>query len=62
MLGLYFCNLEIHVLFNCSLLFSLMSFFEGVVYFESPSTAGVQVICMKGKAKYKSSENAILWK
>lgn len=27
-----------------------------------PSTAGVQVICMKGKAKYKSSENAILWK
>jgi len=27
-----------------------------------PSTAGVQVICMKGKAKYKSSENAIVWK
>jgi len=27
-----------------------------------PSTAGVQVICLKGKAKYKASENAILWK
>lgn len=27
-----------------------------------PSTAGVQVICMKGKAKYKASENAIVWK
>ena len=27
-----------------------------------PTTAGVQVVCMKGKAKYKASENAILWK
>uniref|UniRef100_A0A915L0E4 MHD domain-containing protein n=1 Tax=Romanomermis culicivorax TaxID=13658 RepID=A0A915L0E4_ROMCU len=26
------------------------------------NTAGVQLICMKGKAKYKSSENAIVWK
>lgn len=26
------------------------------------NTSGVQVICMKGKAKYKSSENAIVWK
>lgn len=26
------------------------------------NTAGVQVICMKGKAKYKASENAIVWK
>ncbi|XP_028394197.1 AP-2 complex subunit mu-like [Dendronephthya gigantea] len=27
-----------------------------------PTTAGVQVVCMKGKAKFKSSENAIVWK
>ncbi|XP_020917766.1 AP-2 complex subunit mu [Exaiptasia diaphana] len=27
-----------------------------------PTTAGVQVVCLKGKAKYKSSENAIVWK
>ncbi|VDP23778.1 unnamed protein product [Soboliphyme baturini] len=26
------------------------------------NTAGVQLICMKGKAKYKASENAIVWK
>lgn len=26
------------------------------------NTSGVQLICMKGKAKYKSSENAIVWK
>ncbi|XP_033641905.1 AP-2 complex subunit mu [Asterias rubens] len=26
------------------------------------NTSGVQVLCMKGKAKYKSSENAIVWK
>lgn len=26
------------------------------------NTSGVQVICMKGRAKYKSSENAIVWK
>jgi len=27
-----------------------------------PTTAGVQLICQKGKAKYKTSENAILWR
>ena len=26
------------------------------------NTSGVQVICMKGKAKYKVSENTIVWK
>ncbi|XP_055330014.1 AP-2 complex subunit mu [Paramacrobiotus metropolitanus] len=26
------------------------------------NTSGVQLICMKGKAKYKPSENAIVWK
>jgi AP-2 complex subunit mu-1 len=26
------------------------------------NTSGVQLICLKGKAKYKASENAILWK
>lgn len=26
------------------------------------NTSGVQLICMKGKAKYKASENAIVWK
>lgn len=26
------------------------------------NTSGVQVLCMRGKAKYKSSENAIVWK
>jgi len=26
------------------------------------NTSGVQVICMRGKAKYKASENAIVWK
>jgi len=26
------------------------------------NTSGVQVICMKGRAKYKASENAIVWK
>ena len=26
------------------------------------NTSGVQVICMKGKAKYKAAENAIVWK
>ncbi|XP_015432366.1 PREDICTED: AP-2 complex subunit mu [Dufourea novaeangliae] len=26
------------------------------------NTAGVQLICLKGKAKYKASENAIVWK
>lgn len=26
------------------------------------NTSGVNVICMKGKAKYKASENAIVWK
>jgi len=26
------------------------------------NTSGVQVICMKGKAKYKASENAIVWR
>ncbi|MBV96241.1 AP-2 complex subunit mu, partial [Eschrichtius robustus] len=26
------------------------------------NTSGVQVICMKGKAKYEASENAIMWK
>lgn len=26
------------------------------------NTSGVQVICMKGKARYKASENAIVWK
>lgn len=26
------------------------------------NTSGVQVLCMKGKAKYKASENAIVWK
>lgn len=27
-----------------------------------PNTCGVQLICAKGKAKYKASENAIVWK
>lgn len=27
-----------------------------------PNTCGVHLICMKGKAKYKASENAIVWK
>jgi len=27
-----------------------------------PNTCGVQLVCMKGKAKYKASENAIVWK
>lgn len=27
-----------------------------------PNTCGVQLICIKGKAKYKASENAIVWK
>ena len=26
------------------------------------NTSGVQLICMKGKAKYKASDNAIVWK
>jgi AP-2 complex subunit mu-1 len=26
------------------------------------NTSGVQLICLKGKAKYKASENAIVWK
>ena len=26
------------------------------------NTSGVTLICMKGKAKYKASENAIVWK
>jgi len=26
------------------------------------NTSGVQLICMKGKAKYKASENAIVWR
>lgn len=26
------------------------------------NTSGVQVICMKGRAKYKAAENAIIWK
>ena len=26
------------------------------------NTSDVQVLCMKGKAKYKASENAIVWK
>ena len=27
-----------------------------------PNTCGVNLICLKGKAKYKASENAIVWK
>lgn len=27
-----------------------------------PNTCGVQLICIKGKAKYKAAENAIIWK
>uniref|UniRef100_A0A1I7XB94 MHD domain-containing protein n=1 Tax=Heterorhabditis bacteriophora TaxID=37862 RepID=A0A1I7XB94_HETBA len=27
-----------------------------------PNTCGVNLLCMKGKAKYKSGENAIVWK
>ncbi|CAI4231038.1 unnamed protein product [Auanema sp. JU1783] len=27
-----------------------------------PNTSGVQLICLKGKAKYKAGENAIVWK
>ncbi|KAI0986367.1 hypothetical protein GJ496_004915 [Pomphorhynchus laevis] len=27
-----------------------------------PSTCGVQLICIKGNAKYKSSENSIIWR
>jgi AP-2 complex subunit mu-1 len=27
-----------------------------------PNTSGVQLICMKGRAKYKAGENAIVWK
>jgi AP-2 complex subunit mu-1 len=47
-------------------LFNLRSF-NVVVPFQvkipTPSnTSGVQLICMKGKAKYKPSENAIVWK
>ncbi|VDQ13565.1 unnamed protein product [Trichobilharzia regenti] len=26
------------------------------------NTSGVQVVCMKGRAKYKAAENAIVWK
>lgn len=26
------------------------------------NTSGVQLICLKGKAKYKASENAVVWK
>ena len=26
------------------------------------NTASVQLLCMKGKAKYKAAENAIIWK
>ena len=26
------------------------------------STAAVQLLCLKGKAKYKAAENAIVWK
>ena len=27
-----------------------------------PNTSGVQLTCLKGKSKYKSSENAIVWR
>lgn len=27
-----------------------------------PNTCGVNLVCMKGKGKYKASENAIIWK
>jgi AP-2 complex subunit mu-1 len=26
------------------------------------NTSGVQLICLKGKAKYKPADNAIVWK
>jgi hypothetical protein len=26
------------------------------------NTSGVQLLCLKGKAKYKASDNAIVWK
>jgi AP-2 complex subunit mu-1 len=27
-----------------------------------PNTAGVQLLCLKGRAKYKSSDNAVVWR
>ena len=49
---------------NVSLRSMLMmyAYYEQVRVPTPLNTSGVQVLCMKGKAKYKSSENAIVWK
>ena len=43
-------------------LFDVKYIFNQVKIPTPSNTSGVQLICMKGKAKYKSSENAIVWK
>lgn len=50
--------------FSDSMQFTLV-FYLYLVQVRIPTplnTSGAQVICMKGKAKYKASENAIVWK
>ena len=45
-----------------SLIFHYCVFFIQVHIPTPPNTSGVQLTCLKGKSKYKSSENAIVWR
>lgn len=42
--------------FSIQILYYFRDFFVGKIFFY------LKLICMKGKAKYKASENAIVWK
>lgn len=56
-------NYEGHLQFGLDGNTFVSTFFFSQVRIPTPlNTSGVQLICMKGKAKYKASENAIVWK
>lgn len=65
-LFIVYCSLQYYILPYCRLNVSYINliyyWFDQVRVPTPLNTSGVQVLCMKGKAKYKASENAIVWK
>lgn len=56
------CKMEVKVIVKSNFKSTLIGQKIEVKIPTPPNTCGVQLICIKGKAKYKASENAIVWK
>uniref|UniRef100_A0A914HBU7 MHD domain-containing protein n=1 Tax=Globodera rostochiensis TaxID=31243 RepID=A0A914HBU7_GLORO len=55
-------KMEVKVVIKSNFKPSLLAQKIEVIIPTPPNTSGVQLICMKGKAKYKAGENCICWK